>query len=155
MSHPIIPQVLELATPVAESLGLEAVSAVFRTNQSPPVLRVDVRQLSGETGLEDCERMSRALEACLEESGILPNAYVLEVSSPGIDRQLSSDREFISFRGFAVQVMANQPHDGRQEWFGNLVGRDETFVHLNQKGRAVKIPREVISRVQLDDRSKR
>jgi ribosome maturation factor RimP len=136
MSHPIIPRILELAAPVAEALGLEVVSAVFQTNQSPPVLRVDVRRLDAETGLEDCSKMSRAFEPCLDEAEVLPDAYVLEISSPGIDRALSSDREFISFRGFPVHIMATQIHDGHQEWFGNLVGRDEEFVHLNQKGRA-------------------
>jgi ribosome maturation factor RimP len=155
MSHPIIPRILELAAPVAEALGLEVVSAVFQTNQSPPVLRVDIRRLDAETGLEDCSQMSRAFEPCLDEAEVLPNAYVLEISSPGIDRALTSDREFISFRGFPVQIMATQLHDGHQEWFGNLVGRDEEFVHLNQKGRSVKIPRTIVSRVQLDERKKR
>lgn len=154
MSHPIIPRILELAAPLADPLGLEVVSVVFRTNQSPPVLRVDVRRLDAETGLEDCARMSRALADCLEESEVLPDAYVLEVSSPGIDRALTSDREFISFRGFPVHIMATQLHDGTQEWFGNLVGRDEEFVHLNQKGRAVKLPRVIVSQVQLDERRK-
>jgi ribosome maturation factor RimP len=131
------------------------VSAVFQTNQSPPVLRVDIRRLDAETGLEDCQRMSRALEPCLDEAEVLPSAYVLEVSSPGIDRALTSDREFISFRGFPVHIMATQIHDGHQEWFGNLVGRDEEFIHLNQKGRAMKLPRAIVSRVQLDERQQR
>jgi ribosome maturation factor RimP len=155
MSHPIIPRILELAASVADPLGLEVVSAVFRTNQSPPVLRVDIRRIDAETGLADCERMSRALEPCLDEAEVMPNAYVLEVSSPGIDREITSDREFISFRGFPVHIMATQLHDGHQEWFGNLVGRDEEFVHLNQKGRSVKLPRAIVSRVQLDERQKR
>ena len=152
MTHPIIPRILELAALIADPLGLEVVSVVFRTNQSPPVLRVDVRRLDAETGLEDCARMSRALADCLETSEVLPDAYVLEVSSPGIDRALTSDREFISFRGFPVHIVATQLHDGHQEWSGNLVGRDDDFVHLNQKGRLLKLPRAIVSQVQLNER---
>jgi ribosome maturation factor RimP len=151
MAHPLIPKILELAAPVAEGLGLEVVAAVFQTNQRPPVLRVDVRNLGQDTGLADCERMSRALEPVLDEAQVIAEAYVLEVSSPGVSRQLESDREFISFKGFPVIVSATDPIEGLQECLGNLIKRDEVAVHLSLKGRAIAIPRERITRVQLSD----
>jgi ribosome maturation factor RimP len=154
MAHPLIPQILELASPIATSLGLEVVGAVFHTNQNPPTLRVDIRNLEGDTGLDDCERMSRSLDAVLDTTGILPDTYVLEVSSPGISRQLTSDREFISFKGFPVVITTAEPYDGQQEWAGQLIRRDETAVVLNQKGRAIAIPRPLINTVQLDDRQR-
>jgi ribosome maturation factor RimP len=149
MAHPLIPQILNLAAPVAESLGLEVVAAVFHTNQSPPVLRVDVRNKQDDTGLEDCEQMSRALEAALDQVEMIPDAYVLEVSSPGVSRSLTTDREFISFRGFPAIVSASTPHHGQTEWMGNLIKRDEKAVYLNLKGRTIAIPRELVSRVLL------
>lgn len=152
MAHPLIPQIIELATPVAEQLQLEVVGAVFHTNQNPPVLRVDIRNPQQDTGLEDCERMSRALEPALDEANIIPDAYVLEISSPGISRQLTTDREFISFKGFAVIVTTSQPYEGQQEWTGQLIRRDENSVYLNQKGRAIAIPRPLVSKVQLNER---
>ncbi len=152
MAHPLIPQIIELATPVAEQLQLEVVGAVFHTNQNPPILRVDIRNPQQDTGLDDCERMSRALEATLDEANIIADAYVLEISSPGISRQLTSDREFISFKGFAVIVATSEPFDGQQEWTGQLIRRDDNFVYLNQKGRAIAIPRSLISKVQLNER---
>lgn len=158
MAHPLIPQVIELATPIAESLGLEVVGAIFQTNQSPPVLRVDVRNPARDTGLDDCERMSRALEATLDTSDIIPSHYVLEISSPGISRLLSSDREFISFKGFPVVVSTTEAYapegtkeKGQKEWKGNLIRRDETAVYLNQKGRTIAIPNALIDKVQLTD----
>ncbi len=149
MAHPLIPQILEIATPVAESLGLEVVTAIFHTNQNPPVLRVDVRNKHEDTGLDDCEQMSRALEPALDESNVIPDAYVLEISSPGISRTLTSDREFISFRGFPVQVSISEPVGKKTEFTGNLVRRDEESVHLNLKGRAIVIPRHLITKVLL------
>lgn len=151
MTHPLIPQIIDLATPVALDLGLELVGVVFHTNQRPPVLRVDIRNPDSDTSLNDCERMSRALENTLDRADIIPDAYVLEISSPGISRQLMTDRDFISFKGFSVLVNTTAPYDGQQDWTGKLIRRDDTAVYLNQKGRAIAIPRSLISRVQLDD----
>ena len=152
MSHSIVPQIIELATPIAESLGLEMVTVVFQTNKRPPVLRVDVRNLTADTSLDDCEKMSRALEETLETSEILPDSYVLEISSPGISRELVSDREFISFKGFDVVVCTKEIYLNQKELRGKLLYRDDQAVHLNQKGKTIVIPRELISKVRLDDR---
>lgn len=152
MVHPLIPQIIDLAHPLAETLGLQVVGAVFHTNQQPPVLRIDICHPERDTSLEDCEQMSRVLETTLDATDILPDAYVLEVSSPGISRLLTTDREFISFKGFAVIVTTAEPHAGQQEWTGQLIRRDESNVHVNQKGRAIAIPRTLVTRVQLDER---
>ncbi|HAZ43177.1 MAG TPA: ribosome maturation factor RimP [Cyanobacteria bacterium UBA11369] len=153
MAHPLIPQIIDLATPVALDLGLEVVGAVFQTNQYPPVLRVDIRNPEQDTSLDDCERMSRALEAALDATEIIPDAYILEISSPGISRYLSTDREFISFKGFPVLVETQEPHEGKSSWQGKLIKRDEDAVYINQKGRAIAIPRSLITRVQLEEES--
>ena len=152
MTHPLIPQIIDLATPIAQTLGLEVVGAVFHTNQHPPVLRVDIRNLQQDTGLDDCERMSRALEEQLDAADILPEAYVLEISSPGLSRSLESDREYISFKGFPVIVQTSEPKAGVKEWAGQLIRRDETAVYLNQKGRKIAIPRHLIAKVHLDEK---
>lgn len=152
MTHPLVPQIIDLAVPVAENLGLEVVGAVFQTNHSPPILRVDIRNPQQDTSLDDCERMSLALEPILDAAEIVPDAYILEISSPGISRQLTTDREFISFKGFAVIVNTLEPYEGKSEWRGQLIKRDETTLYLNQKGRKIDIPRNSIAKVQLDER---
>lgn len=150
MTHPLIPQIIDVATPIALSLGLEVVEIVFHTNKRPPVLRVDIRNLNSDTGLEDCERMSRNLEATLDTLELILGAYVLEISSPGTSRQLTSDREFMAFKGFAVILTTTEPYEGQKEWRGNLQGKDETAIYINQKGRAIAIPRDLVLKVQLD-----
>lgn len=150
MTHPLVPQVIELAAPIASRLGLEIVEAVFQTNQSPPVLRIDVRNLQQEdTGLDDCTNLSNELTEVLDASELIPNAYVLEVSSPGVSDVLSRDRDFVVFKGFPVEVQLSEPHKNKQVWKGSLVGRDENKVSLNLKGRPVKIPRALVKSVQL------
>jgi ribosome maturation factor RimP len=149
MTHPLIPQITELATPVAAALGLDVVGAVFHTHQNPPILRIDIRNQAQDTSLTDCQQMSHALEAALDESDLIPDAYTLEISSPGISRTLTSDREFVSFKGFPVEVTTTEPHNGHTAWVGNLVRRDDDRIHLSQKGRAIVIPRVLVDRVQL------
>jgi ribosome maturation factor RimP len=150
MTHPLIPSILELAEPVAHSLGLKVVGIIFQTNNRPPVLRVDIRNLKEDTGLNDCEQMSRSLEEVLDSQEIIPGAYVLEVSSPGVSRQLTSDREFEVFKGFAVIVKTFAPFQGQKELRGNLQGQDQSAIYLNQKGKALTIPRELVALVQLE-----
>jgi ribosome maturation factor RimP len=149
MTHPLIPQIIALAAPLAERLGLEVVGAVFHTNHSPPVLRVDIRNLQDDTSLNDCEHFSRILEASLDAQEIIPDAYVLEISSPGISGVLTTDREFISFKGFPVTISISEPIASHKELTGKLIRRDEKAVYLNQKGRIQAIPRELILKVQL------
>ncbi len=154
MVHPLIPQLLELAAPVAEELGLEVVEAVFQTNQSPPVLRIDVRSLENEdTGLNDCEKMSQALAAVLETTDIIPDAYVLEVSSPGVSAALETDRDFVVFKGFMVEVNLSAPHKDKRQWVGQLVRRDKADLVLSQKGKTITLPRDLVATVQLSDQS--
>ncbi|NEP06172.1 MULTISPECIES: ribosome maturation factor RimP [Okeania] len=151
MSHPLIPQIINFATPIAESLGLELVGAVFHTNQHPPVLRLDIRNFHQDTGLDDCERMSYAIEESLDAANIISEPYLLEISSPGISKFLDNDRDFIAFKGFSVTVNTSEPYKGKNQWIGQLVGRDQTAIYINQKGRQVTIPRSLIMTVELQE----
>lgn len=153
MNHPLIPPILDLAIPIAAELGLDIVDVAFQTNKRPPVLRIDIRNLQQDTSLDDCEKMSRALEPHLDSTPVIPENYVLEVSSPGVSRQLSSDRDFIAFKGFTVLMTSTEPYEGKQKWQGRLQGRDETQVYLSLKGKLFSIPRHLVAKVQLDSPS--
>jgi len=153
MPHPLIPHITEVAGPVAQTLGLEIADIAFHTNHNPPVLRVDICHEDRDVTLDDCEAMSRALEKVLDESEAIPESYVLEISSPGIERNLSTDRDFISFKGFPVTVITQEPFRGTMAHTGQLIKRDEDSVQINLKGRAIAIPRNIISRVQFADPS--
>jgi ribosome maturation factor RimP len=149
MVHPCIPPLLEIANPIAESLNLEIVHAVLQTNYNPPILRIDIRSQDGSTGLDHCEQMSRALEEALEQQSFLLEAYVLEVSSPGVPEILTTDQEFISFKGFPVLLAVQTPNNGVQSYRGSLLGRDDTHITINQKGRPLKFPRQQVTQVRL------
>ena len=149
MTHPLIDRILPLAQPLAQNLGLEIVDAVFQTNQSPPVLRLNIRNLSQDTGLEDCESLSRAVEELLESHNLIPDAYVLEISSLGLSDVLSEDRDFITFRGFPVLVKTCESYKGQTEWAGLLIAKQDQALKINLKGRVVSIPWNIVEQVKL------
>ena len=149
MAHPIAEKLLPLAQPLAQSLGLEILCVTFQTNQSPPILRLNIRNQSQDTGLDDCEKLSRMLDELFEQHQLIPDAYVLEISSPGLSDVLSDDRDFMTFRGFPVIAMTRETYKGQREWMGQLVEKTDTSLKINLKGRIMSIPLDIIEQVTL------
>ena len=113
-------------------------------------LQVQIRQQGGgDVSLEDCAVFSDPLALAIENSGILSNSYVLEVSSPGITEKLSNDRDFKTFRGFPVEVLYKAGNNSSERKTGLLKERSISHVHLNIKGRISQIPREDVLGVRL------
>lgn len=108
-------------------------------------LRVFVDKPGG-IDLDDCQNISEKLGARLDEIAIISGAYILEVSSPGIDRILKKDKDFIREAGKVVDVTLYAPLDGKKFLVGELVGRDEKFLHLKDME---PLPREKIAQVRL------
>ena len=108
-------------------------------------LRVFIDKPEG-VGVEDCQSLSERLEKLLDERDVVPETYILEVSSPGLDRVLKKPRDFERERGKAVEVSLYEPLDGEKLLVGTLEGFDGTALTL--EGRS-PIPREKIARVRL------
>ena len=108
-------------------------------------LRVFVDKAGG-IDLDDCQRLSEKLGEKLDETNIINGAYILEVSSPGIDRILKKDKDFIREAGKVVDVTLYAPLDGQKTFVGELVGRDEEFLRLKD---LQPLPREKIALVRL------
>lgn len=108
-------------------------------------LRVFVDKAGG-VDLDDCQTLSEKLSARLDESDLIGGAYILEVSSPGIDRILKKDRDFIRETGKIVDVTLYAPLDGKKIFVGELEGRDEKFLRLKD---TEPLPREKVAQVRL------
>ena len=150
MAHPLIPELEPLVQRVAAAAGFTAVEVHLLTHRIPMTVQVLVRRGDGsDVSLDDCAALSAPLAEALEASDLLSSAYVLEVSSPGIGEELSSDRDFQSFRSFPVAVERRTDAGATQTQEGLLLGRDDQAVLLNVRGRTVRIPREAVLRVRL------
>jgi ribosome maturation factor RimP len=138
-------EIRRLAQPVVTDLGLEIVDTVFGRRGSRWYLRVDIDR-AGAAGvrLEDCERVSGALGAALEESGVVDDAYVLEVSSPGLDRPIRTDDDIRRNTGRAVVVETRETVDGRRSFRGVLLGSDRDALRLREAEGETRVPRSLI-----------
>ena len=134
---------------VAIGAELTVVGIRLLSHRIPVTIQVLVQRADGlDVSLDECASISAPLGEALEASGLISFAYVLEVSSPGIGEDLASDRDFTSFRGFPVEVLRHS-EGAEQVREGLLLGRDESMLLLNVRGRTVRIPRDEVLRVRL------
>lgn len=108
-------------------------------------LRVFVDKTDG-IDLDDCQAISEQLSAKLDASDIISGAYILEVSSPGIDRVLKKDKDFVREAGKVVDVTLYAPIDGKKIFVGELINRDEEFLYIKD---IAPLPREKVALVRL------
>ncbi|MCR5834867.1 MAG: ribosome maturation factor RimP [Selenomonadaceae bacterium] len=137
-------QVEEIMTEILTGTEYELVDVEY-VKERDWYLRVFVDKAEG-IDLEDCQMLSEKLGAKLDETNIISGAYILEVSSPGIDRILKKDRDFIREIGKKVDVTLYAPIDGQKSFVGELQGRDENFLHLKD---IEPLPRDKVATVRL------
>ena len=138
-----------LAEPILSDLGLELVDAEFRRESHGWVLRLYMDRPGGVT-LDDCQRVSEELGDHLDVEDFIGYPYHLEVSSPGLDRPLTRDQDFVRFAGQEVRVSTREALEGRRNFRGRLAGFQDGAVLLDlPDGQRVPIPRELILRARL------
>jgi len=103
----------------------------------------------GGIGIDDCERVSRAVSALLDVEDPIATAYTLEVSSPGSDRVLRLKPHFERFAGSRVHVELKVPRDGRKRYTGMLRSVSDTGVVLEVDRQAVRVPFDEIEKARL------
>jgi ribosome maturation factor RimP len=101
--------------------------------------------------VEDCATLSRALSAVLDVEDPIPSAYTLEVSSPGIDRPLTREKDYIRWAGHLARVETTQPIEGRRRFKGTLLGLENGTVRIRlDDGKEADVPLSQISRAKLE-----
>lgn len=135
----------EIIQPVLSDHGLLLVDLEWRPHRPRGVLRIFVDKPAG-VRVGDCERVSREIGDVLDVSGLISEAYDLEVSSPGLDRQLRSEREYRWAIGKAVRCW----FAGGAEVRGRLTDVGGERLTLEQSGGSVDVPRAEITKARLD-----
>ena len=135
----------EVVLPVLRDRGLTLVDLEWREHRPRGVLRVYVDKPGG-VGIEDCQRASREMGDVLDASALIEEGYDLEVSSPGLDRQLRKDREFRWALGKQVQCWVA----GGQEFRGRLVDVDAARLTLDHDGERVEVARDRVTKAKLE-----
>jgi ribosome maturation factor RimP len=144
-------EVLAIAAPLVEELGFELVDVEF-VQSGRWTLRVYIDHATGQGGvsIEDCSRVSRRLDDALEMNQTVPHRFVLEVSSPGIEKRLRTAEHFRRALGARVFVQTHDLVDGRRRVEGELVGAtdDAVTVQLDEGG-AWEAPLVAIQKAHL------
>ena len=141
-------EVMELAQSFVSSAGLELVDLEYRKEGRSWVLRLFIDKEGGVT-VDDCAYISRQFGDFLDVKDIIPQAYVLEVSSPGLNRRLRKKEDFSRFSGHKVQLRLVSPMEGRKKIVGDLLGiENETVIVVSAEGRCA-IPLGEIAKANL------
>lgn len=120
----IVDRVEKMVTAITDEKGYEMVDVEYVKEAGQFYLRVVVDKEDG-ISLNECEEVSRELSPKLDENDFIKENYYLEVSSPGIDRALKRDKEFVKYKGRDVEIKLYKAIDGVKQFEGELVGLDE------------------------------
>jgi ribosome maturation factor RimP len=163
MYRDIPPKLLAVMEPIVRDHGLEVVDArVLRGSGRAHVrLVVDTPEGDGRVLVDTCAQVSREVGHGLDAADLIDGAYLLEVTSPGVDRVLARELDFARAVGRKVELETREPIDGRRRFKGRLERFEGDVAHLELDGKVVAIPFGQIARarafhpVPIGNRAKR
>jgi len=138
-----------LIQPTVEGLGYELVRVVVSGRHRPTLQVMAERVDRAPMTVEDCEAISRAISAKLDVEDPLPEAYTLEVSSPGIDRPLVKAADYALFAGHVAKMECREPVAGQRRFTGRILSATETTLLLATETGEVELPIPAITRAKL------
>ncbi len=142
-----------LAEPLLASEGIDLVLAECLKMQTRWLVRIYMDREGGVT-VDDCARISNQLGDLLDVHDVPPGPYTLEVSSPGLDRPLDRDRDFLKYRGSRIRLRLGEKIEGRRNFCAKLLeyedGCDGKVLVLLADGITFRIPRKAVTRANLE-----
>ncbi len=142
-------KVLEIVEPIVKEKELELADLEFVKEGPNWYLRVYIDKDGGVT-IEDCESVSRVLEKKLDEKDPIEQAYILEVSSPGIDRPLKRPEHFQKYIGEIIDIKLYKPLDGKKEYQGELKQFDNGIITIaDEHGQEIQFAQKETASVRL------
>jgi len=140
--------VAEMALPIVEKHGYELVDVEFVKEGASWYLRIYIDKPEG-IGLDDCQVVSEDVSAELDKVDPIEQAYFLEVSSPGLDRPLKKEKDFIKYAGEEVEVKTYKAIDNTKVFEGDLVGLiDNKIVITDKNGNRSEFEKDKVASVK-------
>ena len=137
-----------LVEPLVSEKGLELVNVEYIKEGAHWYLRLYIDK-DGGVDMDDCSGVSHAVSEMLDEKNPIPQAYMLEVSSPGLERPLKKEEDFIRFKGSLVAVHTTALFQGYKEFSGILVGLIDDDIVLEYEDKRIAIPRSLTKKTHL------
>jgi len=142
-------QIERLISPVIDQLGYDLVRVQLQGSKRLTLQVMAERRDRQPMKVEDCARLSREISAALDASDPITEEYVLEVSSPGIDRPLMKPADYERFEGHEAKVELDAPVGGRKRFQGIISGADTETVRLDVENSVVSLPFAQIKQARL------
>ena len=142
-------KITELADSVAGQYGVDIVDVELAGSSGKPLIRIFIDKENGVT-LDDCGKFSRALSALFDVEDPIPTSYILEVSSPGLDRPLKVIRDFERSIGKLVRIVTRTKIDEQYVFTGRLTRVEGENIILSFDDKEMEIPFDQISRARLE-----
>ena len=138
-----------LALPVVEANGFELVDVEYVKEAGTWYLRAYIDKPGGIT-VDDCETVSRAFEVKLDEEDLIPGAYILEVSSPGLGRPLKKEKDYARAVGKEIELHTYKPVDKNKQFFGTLTAYDkESVTILDEDGQEQQFQKKDLALIRM------
>ena len=144
----IYQSVADLIKPTLEGNGIELVDVEYKKTGKIWVLRVFIDKNQGVT-VHDCQELSREIEDLIEIHELIDDHYVLEVSSPGLDRPLKKDTDFLRNKGKRIQIKTYSPINNKKENAGTVIDFVNGTLFLEDKKNILKISLTEIAQAEL------
>jgi len=145
----LLEEIRQVVEPILQSQGYELVDLEYRREPQGWVLRIYLDREGGVT-LDNCADVSGEIGAVLEAKDVVPNSYVLEVSSPGLTRPLKKPEDFNKFSNRLVKIKLYEPLEGQKNFKGTLLGLEGEKVRLEIEGRVYELPLQGIAKANLE-----
>jgi ribosome maturation factor RimP len=131
-------KLIEAFDPIANELGLDIVRVrLMGSNRPGGARRLQImaeRKSDGDINVNECARLSRAISAYVEETDPIDGEYILEVSSPGIDRPLTRLKDFETYEGYEARLELDRLAEGRKRFRGVLAGIEDDHIAIDLEG---------------------
>ena len=147
-------QIWQLAEPLLVSAGMELVQVECLKMPARWLVRIYMDREEGGVTLDDCALISNQLGDLLDVHDVPPGPYTLEVSSPGLDRPLHRDKDFLKYRGARINLRLEGKIEGRRHLRGELVDYEDAdggkVLVVKADGQTFRIPREAVVKANLE-----
>ena len=144
----ITDRVVEIAKDYLEDHGIELIEVIFRREGPVLMLRVIVDTLEG-VKVSECADLNNYLSEALDKEDLVQDRYTIEVSSPGLDRPIKSDRDFEHSMGKELELTTYEAIDGRKTHEGALTGMGKDNIVIERRGISTVISRDKIALARL------
>ena len=140
----------DLLKKVANEWNFEICNLNIQTSQNPIVIEIFIKKTNGDDiSLDDCAQFNKPVSEEIEKLNFLNCSYVLEISSQGVSDELTSERDFKTFKGFPVNVELNQQNSKIKFLNGLLYKKSKDYLAINIKGKIKKIPFDEVLKISL------